>query len=143
MTELTGDLPNEVTVTGKNVGNRKVVEGFVDRVIELASKGYKRHPNPKKLKQVTSFQGHPRVTMVSEAYLEELLTPVKVVEVVDEVVLEEVTTEAPVSYEEAIEGLSKKGDLISLAEELGIDIPEDKKAPKAIKQFMLNSIKNK
>lgn len=40
-----------------------------------------------------------------------------------------------------IEALTTKKDLLDKAKELGISVPEDKKVPKAIKQYMLNTLK--
>ena len=42
-----------------------------------------------------------------------------------------------------INSLSKKQDLLKKAEELNIEVPEEKKQPKAIKQHLINKLKEK
>lgn len=41
---------------------------------------------------------------------------------------------------EKAKSLSKKQDLLDYADELGLEIPEDVKAPKAIQAFIINSV---
>lgn len=51
-----------------------------------------------------------------------------------------VEEEAEPSVKDRIEALNSKADMLALAKELNIEVPEEKKVPAAIKKFLLESV---
>jgi len=148
MSELQKEvLPQEIPLRGMSASHRLSATKFLEQVLELGAKGYVLHPKPATLRQVPSFIGAPRATMVTEAYAKEIMegavkeavVPAKA-EVVEVVATDKVEKE--LTSLEKIELFTKKGELLELAKQLEIEVPEDnvKKGPKSIKQFLINTL---
>lgn len=118
---------------------------FLEEFYQKVKEGYVMHPDPKGAKQIPSFVGYPRCLMVTPEMAEKIKPTVAVVEDVaeEELVVVEETVPPIVDIElvDRVEALEAKADLVAIAEELNIEIPSDKKFPKAIKKFLIATIK--
>jgi hypothetical protein len=132
-------LKQEIDVKGMSSSHRLSATKFLEEVVELASKGYVLHPKPVSVRQLPTFMGQPRVTMVTPERAAEILNLVKPV-----VSVEPATAKDPVEPTELakLKLLNSKGDLLSFAEVVGIAVPEAnmKKGPKSIKQYLINKL---
>lgn len=59
-------------------------------------------------------------------------------EVIPEVVVEPVVEDSPLK--EAVMAMTKKDELMAFAEEHSIEVPEDKKSPKAIQKYIIEQL---
>lgn len=122
---------------------------FLEEYEALVKQGYTLHPNPKGA-EIPCFVGFPRCVMVTKEYADALVAPVKeeTIAVVEETVTEPEVV-APESAEitfndeiaEQLESAKTKVEIQAVAELMGVTIPEDKKVPKAMKQYLINLTK--
>lgn len=111
---------------------------FLKEFQEKLEEGYVLHPCPRG-KQIPNFVGFPSCIMVTKEYAEELMAPQEPVSTFESV-SEPVSIVVAEDVKNELEAASKKDELLAIAEKIGLVVPEDKKVPKAIKQFILNSI---
>lgn len=116
---------------------------FLEEFAEKVREGYVMHPNPRGAKEIPSFVGFPRCLMVTPEMAEKLKPAEVKVEVAPVEVVAESTPSLEVDEELLlkVEAAESKLDLLALAEEAEIEVPDDKKVPKAIKKFLVSTIK--
>lgn len=115
---------------------------FIYALYDAFEKGYKLPPREHAWRQDAPQLTGPR--KVAYLYPPEYDIPSPNAKVAEEPAeAPEPVTEAPkpVSLEDELKAMTKKKDLLAKAEELGIEVPEDKKAPAAIRQHLINSLK--
>lgn len=152
--DLTQDVIN---LKGKSSTHRKTAEWFLEDIIFLSQNGYVLHPTPHRRFSPNFRGGYPVACMVKKEALAGILkaapvvvaTPEPVVEapaVTPEVAVEAVVEATPDAVVEdsplkaEIEALSAKQDMLDWAKKNNIVVPKDKKAPMAIKAFLLKNI---
>ena len=118
----------EIVLKGYSQTHWASATKFLNDFAELVKQGYVLHPKPASVRHHATFIGFPMCVMVTQEYADEIMGNVGVVE-------------KDLTPLKRVEQASKKDELLALASELSIEVPEDKKVPKAIKQFLIDSIK--
>jgi hypothetical protein len=142
------DKPSEIVLEGWAQDHFETATKFLLDYAEKIKEGYVLKTDTTNVHEVATFIGLPRCVMV----LEGSDKPKPEINVVMKPEDSSVEGDTPVEVEtssevvdgnvlDRIESTTKKKDLLDLAKELDIKIPEDKKVPAAIKQFMLNQYK--
>lgn len=155
-------MSKPIKLKGAHVGARMSAHEFLKSFEKAIRDGYTLLDKPRGL-EIPSFAGIPycfivKVGEVSEGDVEQVEESTKQDEVVnsDEVIqdIEQVepsdeihalTDEGEIvkpTPEELVKAATKKDALLKLAEEFGIVVPEDKKVPAAIKQYLLDQLKS-
>jgi hypothetical protein len=142
------ELKQEIDVKGMSSSHRLSATKFLQEVVDLASKGYVLHPKPVSVRQLPSFMGAPRVTMVTQERADEILgkpAPTEpTVEPKASVTISDVDPVVPTegSTLAKLKLLHSKADLVTFANDVGIEVPEAnmKKGPKSVKQYLINKL---
>lgn len=136
------EKPSEITLQGYAQDHFQTAQEFLSQFEQKVKEGYTLKTEITNVNELASFIGFPRcvMTLAKAQPVDESNEGAAV----DDVVVAE--SEGELGGEgdtivERIEATSKKKDLLELAKELNIEVPEDKKVPAAIKQFMLNQYK--
>lgn len=146
----------QIEIRGWASSHPRAADDFLKRVVEAVQDGYVLHPKPTTIRQRPNLVGFPSVTMVTEEYAKEIMdsvadtaveAPKEAVEAVVEVantnvaVTEESSSDANVEALKAqIDALSGKDQMFAFAKEHGLEIPQDKKVPKAIQKWLLEQL---
>lgn len=146
----------QIEIRGWASTHPRAADDFMKRVVEAAHDGYVLHPKPATIRQRPNLVGFPSVTMVTKEYAKEIMDGVVDTAVEDpkqavEVVVEETNTNVAVEEESSsdanaealkakIESLSGKDQMFAFAKEHGLEIPQDKKVPKAIQKWLLEQL---
>ena len=139
---------DKIRVEGKSVTHHRTAITFLQDVQDLIKEGYEVYDSRLR-KDGASFAGvRPFCTMIRSEALQAEATPIETKEALKE---EEGTVEAPTEADvtpvedaedtPSLESLTTKKQLLEYTESKGLEIPEDKKVPKAIKQWLLNQEK--
>lgn len=137
-----------IEIRGWASSHPRAAEQFLNEVIAAAKDGYVLHPKPTTIRQRANLVGFPTVVMVTEEYASEILSstePVviieeKPVEVSSNIVGESTKEEDKSSSTEELEALNSKDELFEFASKYNLEVPEDKKVPKAIKKWLSEQI---
>lgn len=120
------DKQKQVDVRGWAYNHPKSAEMFLEQVIALAKEGYVINPRPVSAAKRPTLIGFPFVSMVTPEYAEELIGKAKIAEIAK--------IESDIKAE--IENLKGKDEMVAFAEKHNLEIPEDKKVPKAIQKWL-------
>jgi len=135
------DKPSEIVLEGWAQDHFETATKFLLDYAEKIKEGYVLKTDTTNVHEVATFIGLPRCVMVLEGS-DKPKPEINVVMKPEDYSVEDVSSEVSEgNVLDRIESTTKKKDLLALAEELDIEIPEDKKVPAAIKQFMLNQYK--
>ncbi len=140
------DKQEKIYVKGVSQAHPMSAILFLQEYEKLIREGYTLHPDPKG-PEIPCFVGFPRCIMVTEEYAASLRNPVvekvAVAEDTSEGVVAETTVEVTLTpeIEEELEAAKTKAELFAVAEKMDVTVPEDKKVPKAIKQYLINLTK--
>lgn len=128
------ELPKEVYLKGFQSGHRLSATNFLTEFAEYITKGYVLHPKPTTVRQLPTFVGSPRCTMVTQEHANEILGLAAKEEKIEK--------EAANPNLVKVKTLSKKDELLVFAKEVELEVPEDniKKGAKSIKQFLINTL---
>lgn len=150
----------QIEIRGWASSHPRAADDFLKRVVEAVQDGYVMHPKPTTIRQRPNLVGFPSVTMVTKEYAKEIFlgevdgiadTAVEAPKEAVEVVVEETNTSVAVAEESSsdanvealkvkIEALSGKDQMFAFAKEHGLEIPQDKKVPKAIQKWLLEQL---
>lgn len=146
----------QIEIRGWASNHPRSAEQFLNQVIEAAKDGYVLHPKPAHIRQRATLVGFPTAVMVTEEYAKEILTGVVEATVeapkqasepeteetnTDVAVTEEVSSDANVeALKAAIEAMTSKDEMFAFAKEHGLEVPADKKVPKAIQKWLLEQL---
>lgn len=146
----------QIEIRGWASTHPRAADDFMKRVVEAAHDGYVLHPKPSTIRQRPNLVGFPSVTMVTKEYAKEIMdgvadTTVEAPKQAVESVVEEANTNVAVEEESSsdanvealkaqIEALSGKDQMFAFAKEHGLEIPQDKKVPKAIQKWLLEQL---
>ena len=156
------ELKKEIHLKGFQSGHRLAATKFLTEFAGYVKQGYVLHPKPATSRQIPSFMGSARCTMVTEAYAAEILKgmerqvevmPVKSEDIAKpEVVVEPeavtpepevvIADDEPESPLTKLNTLTKKAEMLAFAKEVGIEVPVENvdKGTKSIKQFLINTL---
>ena len=131
---MSEELQQEINLKGFQSGHRLSATNFLTEFAACVLKGYVLHPKPTTVRQLPTFVGSPRCTMVTKERANEILG----------VAAKEAKVEKEAANPKLVKAksLNKKDELLDFAKELDLTITEDaiKKGPKSIKQAILNSL---
>lgn len=146
----------QIEIRGWASTHPRAADDFMKRVVEAAHDGYVLHPKPSTIRQRPNLVGFPSVTMVTKEYAKEIMdgvadTAVEAPKQAVEAVVEEVNTNVAVEEKSSsganvealkaqIESLTGKDQMYSFAKEHGLEVPQDKKVPKAIQKWLLEQL---
>lgn len=146
----------QIEIRGWASSHPRAADDFLKRVVEAVQDGYVMHPKPTTIRQRPNLVGFPSVTMVTKEYAKEIMdgiadTAVEAPKEAVEAVVEETNTNVAVAEESSsdanvealkakIDALSGKDQMFAFAKEHGLEIPQDKKVPKAIQKWLLEQL---
>lgn len=122
-----------IHLKGKSPSWPKTGQEFLEEFSKLVLAGYVLHPKPR-VHERADLRFFPRATLVSKEYYDELVSG-DIKEDTKEAVEDKVEA-AEQTPLERLESLKKKDELLSFAAELGIEVDESLKMPKAISKHI-------